>query len=606
MESHKIIQVEEKVPLKLLLPLSIQHMFAMFGASVLVPFIFGINPAIVLFMNGVGTLIFIVVTKAKSPAYLGSSFAFLAPAGVVISKMGYPYALGGFVAVGFCGCILSFIIYKCGTKWIDIVLPPAAMGPVVALIGLELSSSAASNAGLLEDKIDPKNVLVFAVTLGVAVFGNILFRGFLSVIPILIAVVAGYLTALACGILDFTQVVEASWFAIPNFQAPKFDMGAILMILPVLLVITSEHIGHQVVTSKIIGRDLLTDPGLHRSLFGDNFSTMVSGLIGSVPTTTYGENIGVMAVTKVYSVRVIGGAAVLSIICSFEVTPPLIPGHEFSGVVKKIGANVNRIKVGDRVSGDPNDMCGECYFCKNAMQHFCTDNIGVGTTVDGGFAEYVIMHEKQLYTFSDDLSFIEAAMAEPVSCCLHGIDLCHIKSGDTVLVIGGGPIGMIMLQLAKNEGATKLILSEPVEEKRELALKLGATKVIDPINEDVQAVLDEYTPNVNVVIECVGNIHTQEDAVKFAGKGATVMFFGLASPEDSFPLKPDDVFKKELHITSSFINPYTYERAIQVLESKTLRLEDLITNIVPLDDIADVFTKPEYRRAGKVMIKIAD
>ena len=178
MESHKIIQVEEKVPLKLLLPLSIQHMFAMFGASVLVPFIFGINPAIVLFMNGVGTLIFIAVTKAKSPAYLGSSFAFLAPAGVVISKMGYPYALGGFVAVGLCGCILSFIIYKCGTKWIDIVLPPAAMGPVVALIGLELSGSAASNAGLLDDKIDPKNVIVFAVTLGVAVFGKIfLFRG---------------------------------------------------------------------------------------------------------------------------------------------------------------------------------------------------------------------------------------------------------------------------------------------------------------------------------------------------------------------------------------------------------------------------------------------
>lgn len=357
MESHKIIQVEEKVPLKLLLPLSIQHMFAMFGASVLVPFIFGINPAIVLFMNGVGTLIFIVVTKAKSPAYLGSSFAFLAPAGVVISKMGYPYALGGFVAVGFCGCILSFIIYKCGTKWIDIVLPPAAMGPVVALIGLELSSSAASNAGLLEDKIDPKNVLVFAVTLGVAVFGNILFRGFLSVIPILIAVVAGYLTALACGILDFTQVVEVSWFAIPNFQAPKFDMGAILMILPVLLVITSEHIGHQVVTSKIIGRDLLTDPGLHRSLFGDNFSTMVSGLIGSVPTTTYGENIGVMAVTKVYSVRVIGGAAVLSIICSFvgklSMMIQTIPGPVIGGIsfllYGMIGASGLRILVDSRV-----------------------------------------------------------------------------------------------------------------------------------------------------------------------------------------------------------------------------------------------------------------
>ena len=357
MESHKIIQVEEKVPLKLLLPLSIQHMFAMFGASVLVPFIFGINPAIVLFMNGVGTLLFIVVTKAKSPAYLGSSFAFLAPAGVVISKMGYPYALGGFVAVGFCGCILSFIIYKCGTKWIDIVLPPAAMGPVVALIGLELSSSAANNAGLLEDKIDPKNVLVFAVTLGVAVFGNILFRGFLSVIPILVAVVAGYLTALACGILDFTQVVEASWFAIPNFQAPKFDMGAILMILPVLLVITSEHIGHQIVTSKIVGRDLLKDPGLHRSLFADNFSTMISGFIGSVPTTTYGENIGVMAMTKVYSVYVIGGAAVLSIICSFigKMTTLIstIPGPVIGGIsfllYGMIGASGIRILVDAQV-----------------------------------------------------------------------------------------------------------------------------------------------------------------------------------------------------------------------------------------------------------------
>lgn len=336
MENQRIIQVEDKVPFKLLLPLSIQHMFAMFGASVLVPFIFGINPAIVLFMNGVGTLIFIAVTKGQAPAYLGSSFAFLAPAGIVIAEMGYEYALGGFVAVGFCGCVLSFIIYKCGTDWIDIVLPPAAMGPVVALIGLELSGSAASNAGLLDETIDMKNVIVFAVTLGVAVFGNILFRGFLSVIPILIAVIAGYIAALACGILDFSQVAEAAWFAVPNFQTPKFDLGAIMMILPVLLVITSEHIGHQVVTSKIVGRDLLKKPGLHRSLFGDNFSTMLSGLIGSVPTTTYGENIGVMAVTKVYSVRVIGGAAVLSIICSFvgklAMLIQTIPGPVIGGI----------------------------------------------------------------------------------------------------------------------------------------------------------------------------------------------------------------------------------------------------------------------------------
>lgn len=357
MENQRIIQVEDKVPFQLLLPLSIQHMFAMFGASVLVPFIFGINPAIVLFMNGVGTLIFIAVTKGQAPAYLGSSFAFLAPAGIVIAEMGYEYALGGFVAVGFCGCVLSYIIYKCGTDWIDIVLPPAAMGPVVALIGLELSGSAASNAGLLDETIDMKNVIVFAVTLGVAVFGNILFRGFLSVIPILIAVIAGYIAALACGILDFSQVAEAAWFAVPNFQTPKFDLGAIMMILPVLLVITSEHIGHQVVTSKIVGRDLLKKPGLHRSLFGDNFSTMLSGLIGSVPTTTYGENIGVMAVTKVYSVRVIGGAAVLSIICSFvgklAMLIQTIPGPVIGGIsfllYGMIGASGIRILVDSQV-----------------------------------------------------------------------------------------------------------------------------------------------------------------------------------------------------------------------------------------------------------------
>lgn len=357
MEQRKIIQVEDKVPAKLLIPLSIQHMFAMFGATVLVPFIFGINPAIVLFMNGIGTLLFIVLTKGKAPAYLGSSFAFLAPAGIVISQMGYEYALGGFVAVGFCGCILAFIIYKFGSSWIDIVLPPAAMGPVVALIGLELSGNAASNAGLLDEVVNPKNVIVFLVTLGVAVFGNVLFRGFLSVIPILIAVIAGYIAALCCGIVDFAEVASAPLFALPNFQLPKFDMTAIIIILPVLLVITSEHIGHQVVTSKIVGRDLLKDPGLHRSLLGDNLSTMLSGMIGSVPTTTYGENIGVMAVTKVYSVRVIAGAAILSIICSFvgklSMLIQTVPGPVIGGIsfllYGMIGASGIRILVDSKV-----------------------------------------------------------------------------------------------------------------------------------------------------------------------------------------------------------------------------------------------------------------
>ncbi len=336
MKERKIIRVEEKVPVNLLIPLSIQHMFAMFGATVLVPFIFGISPAVVLFMNGVGTLLFIVITKGKAPAYLGSSFAFLAPAGIVIDQMGYEYALGGFVAVGFCGCIVALVIYKFGSDWIDVVLPPAAMGPVVALIGLELAGSAAGNAGLLDETINMKHVIVFLVTIGVAVFGNILFKGFLSVIPILIAVIAGYIAALACGIVDFAEVAQAPLFSLPHFQLPKFDLSAILIILPVILVITSEHIGHQVVTSKIVDRDLLKDPGLHRSLFGDNFSTMISGMIGSVPTTTYGENIGVMAVTKVYSVRVIAGAAVLSVICSvigkLSALIQTVPGPVIGGI----------------------------------------------------------------------------------------------------------------------------------------------------------------------------------------------------------------------------------------------------------------------------------
>ena len=357
MENKRIIQVDEKVPVKLLIPLSIQHMFAMFGASVLVPFVLGINPAIVLFMNGLGTLLFILITKGRAPAYLGSSFAFLAPAGIVISKWGYDYALGCFMAVGFCGCVLALIIYKFGSEWINVVLPPAAMGPVVALIGLELAGTAASNAGLKDEVLLPANIIVFLVTLLTAVIGSVVFRGFLSVIPILIAIIAGYVASLACGIVDFSEVAAAPLFALPNFQTPKFNMQAIAIVLPVLLVITSEHIGHQIVTSKIVGRDLLKDPGLHRSLFADNFSTMLSGFIGSVPTTTYGENIGVMAMTKVYSVYVIGGAAVLSIICSFigKMTTLIstIPGPVIGGIsfllYGMIGASGIRILVDAQV-----------------------------------------------------------------------------------------------------------------------------------------------------------------------------------------------------------------------------------------------------------------
>ena len=218
MSSKRIIGVEERVPAAQLIPLSIQHVFAMFGASVLVPILFGISSGIVLFMNGVGTLLFIFLTKGKAPAYLGSSFAFLAPASVIIAEKGFEYAQGGFVVVGLLGCVLAFVIYKCGTAWIDVVLPPAAMGPVVALIGLELASNTVKGGAIgadlmtvnpagglmLSPTISWRHILVFAVTLLMAVFGSVLFRKFLSVIPLLVAMVVGYLTALAVGLMDFS------------------------------------------------------------------------------------------------------------------------------------------------------------------------------------------------------------------------------------------------------------------------------------------------------------------------------------------------------------------------------------------------------------------
>lgn len=361
--SKRIIGVDERVGLLEMIPLSIQHLFAMFGASILVPIIFGIDPAIVLFMNGIGTLLFIFLTKGKSPAYLGSSFAFIAPTTLIISSpgLGYEYALGAFIFIGLMGCIISFIIYKFGTKWIDIILPPAAMGPVVALIGLELATftvgGGAIGANLMSDTTTSADMIVFLVTLGLAVFGSVLFKKFFAVIPILIAMIGGYITAVCFGMVDFTPIIESTLFSMPTFIAPKFSLQAILIMLPVILVIVSEHIGHQVVTGEIIGKDLIKDPGLHRSLFADNLSSAISGMIGSVPTTTYGENIGVMAITGVYSVRVIGLAAVFSILMAF--IGPLsafistIPGNVIGGVTfllyGMIGASGIRLLVDQKV-----------------------------------------------------------------------------------------------------------------------------------------------------------------------------------------------------------------------------------------------------------------
>ncbi len=359
---RRIVQVQERVPLSQGIPLSIQHTFAMFSASVLVPYILGVSPSIALLMNGIGTLIFIFITKGKAPAYLGSSLAFISPALLVIADpdLGYQYALGGFVVVGLLMCAIAILIKFVGTKWIDCVLPPAAMGPVVALIGLELASNAASTGGVLpgEDvSIDPKFVVVFLVTLLLAVFGQILYKGFASAIAILIAIVAGYVLALVMGLVDFSAVKEASVVAMPAFMFPKWSFKAIATIIPAILVVVNEHIGHQVVTSEVIGADLLKDPGLHRSMFSDGFSTALSGLCGACPTTTYGENIGVMAITKVYSVWVIGGAAVFSILLSFigkaSALIQTIPGPVMGGVsfllYGMIGASGIRLMVDSKI-----------------------------------------------------------------------------------------------------------------------------------------------------------------------------------------------------------------------------------------------------------------
>lgn len=362
-KEKKIIQVTERVPLIKGIPLSIQHTFAMFSASVLVPYIFGINPAIALLMNGIGTLLFILITNGKAPAYLGSSFAFISPALIVIAdkNLGYRYALGGFVVVGVLMCLIAIIIKFVGTKWIDAILPPAAMGPVVALIGLELAGSAAQTGGIMSADgtpiNDPKATAVFLITLLLAIFGGVLYRGFAAAIAILIAIIVGYCAALVTGLVDFSQVAEASIFALPNFQTPLWSMQVIIIIIPATLVVVSEHIGHQVVTSEIIGTDLLKDPGLHKSLFADGFSTALSGVCGACPTTTYGENIGVMAITKVYSVWVIGGAAVFSIALSFigkaSALISTIPGPVMGGVsfllYGMIGASGIRLMVDAKI-----------------------------------------------------------------------------------------------------------------------------------------------------------------------------------------------------------------------------------------------------------------
>lgn len=322
----RTIGIHEKLPLLQSLPLSLQHLTAMFGATILVPILLGVDPAIALFMNGIGTIIYSLVTKGGIPAYLGSSFAFIAPVILISTSYGgFSHAQSGFIFFGLFFIIISFVVLKWGIKWIDVVMPPAVMGAVVAIIGLELAPVAVQQAGLVPSAtaagqafaLDTNTVIVSLFTLMAGILGTVLFRGFLQIIPILLAVVAGYILAFILGMVDTATISNASWLALPQFQAPVYDTNAILIIAPACIVVLAEHISHLIVTGNITGEDLMKRPGLHRSLLGDGISNVVSGFAGSPPNTTYGENIGVMAITRVYSVWVIRGAAVLAILFSF-------------------------------------------------------------------------------------------------------------------------------------------------------------------------------------------------------------------------------------------------------------------------------------------------
>jgi len=309
--------------------LSFQHVFAMFGATILVPLILGMPVSVALFASGVGTLIYMISTGFRVPVYLGSSFAFITAMSLAMKEM------GGDVSAAQTGVILTGLVYVlvaasvrfAGTKWIDKLLPPIIIGPMIIVIGLGLAGSAVTNAGLVADG-NWKNALVAVVTFLIAAFINTKGKGFLRIIPFLFAIIGGYLFALTLGLVDFTPVLKANWFEIPGFYLPFNTGGAFkeynlyfgpetIAILPIAIVTISEHIGDHTVLGQICGRQFLKEPGLHRTLLGDGIATSVSAFLGGPANTTYGENTGVIGMTRIASVSVIRNAAFIAIALSF-------------------------------------------------------------------------------------------------------------------------------------------------------------------------------------------------------------------------------------------------------------------------------------------------
>lgn len=329
MKNSKILlDVNDKPPLLKWLLLSLQHVFAMFGATILVPIL--VNKAVgsevlsipvALISSGIGTLIYIVCTKGKSPVYLGSSFAFITPMIVAFAKSGKESVFTGIMAVGLVYVLVALIIKAIGKKWINKLLPPIVVGPMIMIIGLSLAPTAIEEIGLNLEKIPWKNIVValisFLTTGILAVRG----KGFLKVIPFLLGMVAGYISSIILGMVNLKEVFETSFIAVPNFYIPfvhyKLNFSALLTIAPIALVTISEHIGDHKVLSEIIGKDLIINPGLDNTLLGDGIATFTAGLIGGPANTTYGENTSVVGMTKTASVWVIGLAAIIAIIFGF-------------------------------------------------------------------------------------------------------------------------------------------------------------------------------------------------------------------------------------------------------------------------------------------------
>jgi len=304
--------------------LSVQHLFAMFGATVLVPFLTGLNPAVALITSGIGTLTFILITKGQMPSYLGSSFAFIAPIIAVKAAGGPGAAMVGAFLAGLVYSIIALIIKKAGSGWVMKLLPPVVVGPVIMVIGLGLAGTAVNMAmNDADGKYSLTNFLVALVTLAITINFSIFGRGFFSIIPVLLGIIGGYIFAYTQGLVDFQKVIDAKWFAIPDFTipfltyTPEVSWTIILLMVPVAVVTISEHIGHQIVLGNVINRDLFQKPGLHRSLLGDGVATMLASLLGGPPSVTYGENIGVLAITRAYSVYLFVGSAVMAIVFGF-------------------------------------------------------------------------------------------------------------------------------------------------------------------------------------------------------------------------------------------------------------------------------------------------